>query len=68
MFQFHVFELVYKNHKHHGANAYHEAVSFSNGNWQSQYVLFIKMLQVFGPKASIYCPGAAIIHKFRPLL
>ncbi len=41
--------------------AYREAMSFSNGNWQSQYVLFIKMLQFFGTSASIYCPGAAII-------
>ncbi len=34
-------------------------MSFSNRNWQSQYVLFIKMLQFFVPSASIYCPGAA---------
>ncbi len=36
-------------------------MSFSNGNWQSQYVLFFKMLHFFGPSASIYCPGAIII-------
>ncbi len=36
-------------------------MSFLNGNWQSQYVLFIKMLQFFGPSASIYCTGAPII-------
>ncbi len=31
------------------------------GNRQFQYVLFIKMLQFFGPSASIYCPGVAMI-------
>ncbi len=35
-----------------------KAMSLSNGNWQSQNVLFIKIMQFFGPSASIYCPGA----------
>ncbi len=37
-------------------------MSVSNGNWQSQYVLFIRIMQFFGPSASIYCPGAARIR------
>ena len=31
---------------------YYKAVSFSNGN--RQYVLFIKMLHIFGPSASAF--------------
>ncbi len=37
-------------------------MSFSNGNWQSRYVLFIKIMHLFGPFASIYWPGAARIR------
>ncbi len=39
-----------------------EAMSLTNGNWQSQYALFIKVMHFFGPSASIYCPGAARIR------
>ena len=37
-------------------------MSLLNGNWQSQNVLFIRIMQFFGPFASIYCPGAARIR------
>ncbi len=44
-------------------NAIHyKAMSLTNGNWQSQHALFIKIMQFFGPSASIYCPGAARIR------